>query len=440
MTAPTQQGIRSAGLPMTESIVRRLAQQDPPGMMYLENVPTIAHFVADSVTMDFVGDRHVPQMRLSGRVSTVVPEDPESMPYQLREIDLSTSGVGEPVMAEYDFTNEQLKMLIDKGLYTSGFAVPKEWTSFEYGIPYEADMLIIPPVEPGAPPIIGVNTAPLQTLLLTEANTGYDFADNLPNFSLEQPSAGTPVVERDDAVLEFDTGAELDGEAVSLEGIGVLDPNVVFTGDPEQARTTMEAVTGLHLTVGSQIAAAARETERAANARRAGLSRAGVEEPLAAAASLEELLERARERAESKDSLDTSLDAMEASLEGVDLDDLDLEGLDLSDLSTDSDADTDTDTGASADSDAESAGLEGISDEELESMDEAELAAKEGDSPAVAARKQALRTRLIMLRRMRADRVRRERERETTETLVAQQSQEQEQTSTRQDKPLEFGD
>ena len=101
------------------------------------------HIVPDTAVLQFVGEHKRPVVRLKGQVTRLTPTEQGAEKAQAYGIDEITFNTGpdstdqEPRMVcDYVFDNDQLKTLIDKGLYEDDFDIPTEYlTSNELRVP-----------------------------------------------------------------------------------------------------------------------------------------------------------------------------------------------------------------------------------------------------------------------------------------------------------------
>lgn len=117
---------------------------------------------------------HRPYLKLRGYVNHLYGE----FPYGITEVDFGLGGVGETkpdVEFNYNFTDDELAILTQKGLFNKGFEVPIVLTEQEFKeLPLECDVLSVPPERQDDAPLlfIGINSA--YEIPLNSKNSGYE--------------------------------------------------------------------------------------------------------------------------------------------------------------------------------------------------------------------------------------------------------------------------
>lgn len=153
--------IKLAGFSAATPLARQLIASNPAGMISMEQVPMFAVFTLESTTLDFVGPRHVPHMRLEGRLDRLTPQNPRTMPYLIGEIGLSEEE-SIRVVGDYPFTTEQVGVLVQKGLYLEGFGPSPDWVGLSFEADTHIDLRILPPNEEGTPPLVIADLSPMR--------------------------------------------------------------------------------------------------------------------------------------------------------------------------------------------------------------------------------------------------------------------------------------
>lgn len=320
MSAP----VKLAGFSASTPIARRLITDRPSGMISMDKVPVYGVFVAEEVSLSFVGHRHIPQLRLEGRLERLVPASPEQMPYEIGEISL-VPNEGVKVTADYWFNNEQIASLVNKGLYLEGFEPPAEWLGQPFEIDSQIDMKIVPPQREGEPPLLVADLGPLQVVDLSYEKSGYELADYFPDHRGALIEAGT-ITGREPLGAE-QTSPQTDlagfsfgeaGREEKLAGLGELTPERVI----ELMDTELRAPRVLR-----GLRADTRLLENRAERVRANLASPGLGDRYDA-----EVASRTSYEQPTEDAVDLNA-AMEqtdlSGLENMDLGGLNLEGFDI---------------------------------------------------------------------------------------------------------------
>lgn len=181
--------IKLAGFSAATPLARQLIASKPTGMISMEQVPMLAVFTLESTTFDFVGSRHVPQLRLKGRLDRLIPENPQEMPYGIGEIGLSEEE-SIRVVGDYPFNVEQLGVLVDRGLYLEGFGPSEDWVGLPFEVDTRIDLRILPPNQEGAPPLAIADLSPMHFFDMRLETSRYDLADHFPDYRRSLIEAG----------------------------------------------------------------------------------------------------------------------------------------------------------------------------------------------------------------------------------------------------------
>lgn len=168
--------MKTAGFVSGDYRAERIIGNRGNAVIRLEDVPMLAVFNVYFVEEYFHGPRHEPRLRINGELERVVPAW-RDMPFDIRQLSFDPESRQE-VTADYIFNAEQLSVLVDKGLYLDGFAPPREvMTTNKWEIPISGDMIIVPPLQPGGPPIISVDVSEVDQVEMTVEKHGYDLAE-----------------------------------------------------------------------------------------------------------------------------------------------------------------------------------------------------------------------------------------------------------------------
>ena len=149
----------------------------------------LAVFTLDSTTFDFVGPRHVPQLRMEGRLDRLIPENPQEMPYRIGEIGFSEEETIR-VVGDYPFNTEQLAVLVNKGLYLEGFGPSEDWLGLSFEVDTHIDLRILPPNQDGAPPLAVADLTPMYFFDMSLETSRYELASHFPDYRASLIKAG----------------------------------------------------------------------------------------------------------------------------------------------------------------------------------------------------------------------------------------------------------
>lgn len=249
-----------AGFSTSTPLARRLVAARPEGLVQMPAVPMLAHFTVEEVELDFVGQRHVPSMRIEGRLSRLVPANPEVMPYGIGEILLAEDEAAR-VCGDYPFTTEQIQTLVDKGLYMEGFAPPADWVGAVFEVDAELDVNVLPPVASGAAPLVIVDCSPMAVFDMRQEVSRYELTQFFPDHRGALIEAGA-------LTGKEALGPEMaSGQLMDLRGFSFGDPQVeaeMHRGERDHAAKLSE-LTGVELSAPRALAALRMSTQSLAS-------------------------------------------------------------------------------------------------------------------------------------------------------------------------------
>lgn len=160
----------------------------PGGLAELGTVDMYCLVTPDTATLDFVGPHYRPVLRLKGMVSGMeVAENHREAAamYGVESIDFDTGEKydGRPRMTcDYTFDEEQIKRLVDKGLYDPDFAPPRDlFTSEQWLIPAKVDLQVSQPEHEGEPAVLLCDVQNVRALPMSRASSGYDLVEYFPD-------------------------------------------------------------------------------------------------------------------------------------------------------------------------------------------------------------------------------------------------------------------
>lgn len=200
------------------------------------DVPCDARVTPLSVYMTHHGPdlNYRPMLKIIGELRGVnLIED--SLPYGLDEIAFRP-GDGQRVEAIYEFTDEQLSDLTDKGYFRKGFAVPEQVSTAEYILPAQGTIVVLPPQGPQDVPVAVVTLENPCGLRINEATSGYDLAEYFEDSPVPQAAREEAALTSEGPVYD-DTRInniirEEDLDDIVYEGSGPSESNF----DPEEGK------------------------------------------------------------------------------------------------------------------------------------------------------------------------------------------------------------
>ena len=170
-----------------------------------------------------------PVLHIRGRLVGLVPYDSPEIAYGVTEVvfDDKTEG-GVPVVdAFYEFTDEQLVVLVGKGYFNEGFEPPSDLIDQVWTLPARYQGLVIAPEHENDAPLVFIDVIDRDGLLIDVDASGLDLSDYFPDYlsQLRAREAGVehtvdPSLERTsqiDDVFEGATFGEYEPEADGTE-------------------------------------------------------------------------------------------------------------------------------------------------------------------------------------------------------------------------------
>lgn len=213
-------------------------QNRKEGLAELGSISMYCLVTPDTVSLDFVGPHYEPRLRLKGQVSAMEVTEADQQKaalYGIGTVDFNSGEKydGRPRMVcDYEFSREQIKEMIDKGLYEREFAPPAElFTSEEWMIPADVEFYVSQPEHQDEPAVLLCEIKNLRNTQMTLSNSGYDLVEYFPNLLAEQ-----------DYNRDLERGAEHAGRLAGKDMFaeyGFGDEEQSLT--PEQRREKQEA-------------------------------------------------------------------------------------------------------------------------------------------------------------------------------------------------------
>lgn len=316
--------IKLAGFSATTPLARQLIASKPTGMISMEQVPMLAVFILESTTFNFVGSRHVPQLRLVGRLARLIPENPEEMPYRIGEIALSEEE-SIRVVGDYPFNTDQLGVLVKKGLYMDGFGPSEDWVNLPFEVDTNIDLRVMPPHRDGAPPLAIADLSPMRYFDMSLESSQYELAGYFPDYRAAQIEAGAITGNEPLGVEPSHLQGQADLSGFSFgTGRDEIDLSSVIGQDGKSIAERLSTLMDVPLTAPKALRGL-REDLRGEETR-AERARANLASP-----GLSELYDQTTGSVHQAPPAQPSIDELSRAAEQ--LDDIDLEDLDLSGFS-----------------------------------------------------------------------------------------------------------
>lgn len=170
--------MKLAGFTPTDARARRLMRRYSNDVIHIDDVSTVCVFKPDVIELDRRGSACVPVLYISGVVDKFVPDQSAErfMPFDINEI---TTDKDNPqrVDLHYFFTTEQLKKMVDNGLFTDEFAPNRDLLrKNQLEVCVMASYEILPPVTMDTPPVVTTRVANLHGIEVDQKTIGYDFS------------------------------------------------------------------------------------------------------------------------------------------------------------------------------------------------------------------------------------------------------------------------
>lgn len=163
------------GLSTSNRMLSRVLRTRHDELMHFADTPVLFGINPIAADLDFVGQQYKPTLRITGAVTSLAPQ--AAMPYDIKLINMHDN---HNATLDYEFSTEQLKSLVDKGLYLDGFNFdPSPLLNAELVLSGLADVDVLPPAREGEPPIVGVNVHMAGPVSMTLDNSGYDLEAEL---------------------------------------------------------------------------------------------------------------------------------------------------------------------------------------------------------------------------------------------------------------------
>lgn len=136
-----------------------------------DSIKGYACFRPLAAEMYFAGPHYEPRLTVSGYVDTVLIDQSNPLPFGITELTFNPEDKPK-IVADYSFNTEELKQLVDKGLYLSEFEAPSdELCKYEWQLNYTTPMTIVSPRDYESAPLVTVDPEPLTHLDISSDNS-----------------------------------------------------------------------------------------------------------------------------------------------------------------------------------------------------------------------------------------------------------------------------
>lgn len=194
--------MRTAGLTMTDMWATRVLNEPSAEVEQYDGCEATINVYVESVMLCHHGaDVHYrPYLHALGELRTIRPH--VVLPYDISTVTYQ-AGHGESVDMFYEFDNDQLTALTQRGYFSRFFHVPNTITGVEWELPAVVDLSILAPNLDEAP-IVFTRVHDLASLRIDAERSGYDLVEFFVDHAIE---AGPRAAEAD-----YDDGLDHDGQ------------------------------------------------------------------------------------------------------------------------------------------------------------------------------------------------------------------------------------
>ncbi|QNE18087.1 hypothetical protein F1D05_09555 [Kribbella qitaiheensis] len=204
--------MKIAGIPMNDIWAHRVLRDRGVETTRTENNRAEIVVYVESIELGHhsAAMNYRPYLHLNGELRSVRPH--QQLPYSVDEVAYPAGG-GETVDIYYEFDEEQLTELTQKGYFSPGFTLPEQVTGIEWELPATIDALVLAPAgnpEAGnadAPdvPVVFVQVHDLGSLDIDLESSGYDLTEY---FADRSASTAQPPEQRDTAAGGMRTSSD----------------------------------------------------------------------------------------------------------------------------------------------------------------------------------------------------------------------------------------
>lgn len=171
-----------------------------------------------------------PALHIRGRLVGLAPYDTPEIAYGVTEVtfDDQTEGEVPTVDAFYEFTDEQLVVLVGKGYFNEGFEPPSDLIDQVWTLPARYQALVIAPEHDSDAPLVFVDVIDRDGLLIDSEMSGLFLSDYFPDYLSylrERREAGSeytvdPSMERTSEIDDVFEGQTFGEYEAGDEGVG----------------------------------------------------------------------------------------------------------------------------------------------------------------------------------------------------------------------------
>ena len=128
-----------------------------------------------------------PVLHVRGRLVGLVPYDTPEIAYGVTEVtfDRNMDGGDSTVDAFYEFSDEQLVALVQKGFFNEGFEPPADLLNQVWQLPAHYKGIAIAPRNETEAPLVFLDVVDRDGLVIDSENSGLDLSDYFPDYLSE---------------------------------------------------------------------------------------------------------------------------------------------------------------------------------------------------------------------------------------------------------------
>lgn len=185
-----------------------------------------------------------PVLHVRGRLVGLVPYGSPEIAYGVTEVDFDQmDGGATTVDAFYEFTDEQLVSLVEKGFFNEGFEPPSDLLNQVWMLPAHYEGVVIAPRNENEAPLAFLDVVDRDGLVVDAVTSGLDLSDYFPDYLTqirardhENEKSVDHALERTDHVNDIFAGMEsqfddegTDGRTNEAEGASIAQ---ALSGEP----------------------------------------------------------------------------------------------------------------------------------------------------------------------------------------------------------------
>jgi hypothetical protein len=185
-----------------------------------------------------------PVLHVRGRLVGLVPYDSPEIAYGITEVDFDQMDGGTTIVdAFYEFTDEQLVSLVEKGFFNEGFEPPSDLLNQVWMLPAHYEGVVIAPRNENEAPLAFLDVVDRDGLVVDAVTSGLDLSDYFPDYLAqirardhENEKSVDHALERTDHVNDVFAGMEsqfddegTDGRTNEAEGASIAQ---ALSGEP----------------------------------------------------------------------------------------------------------------------------------------------------------------------------------------------------------------